>query len=361
MTSRSLSDNKPVGVIGAGNFGSAIANLLARHRKVLLYARDKTVIGEIEETGKHRGHMMHKNVIPTNDLKQVATQCEVLFPIVPSSHFREMMKKLSPYLHPYHILIHGTKGFDITLPDGQTLDMVTRLDRSKVKTMSEVIREESVAVRVGCLAGPNLARELAEGHPAATVIASHFDEVISTGKKLLRNDSFQVYGNKDLVGVELAGVLKNIIAIASGALSGMGYGENAKGLLISRGVVELIYLGRALGGNMEAFLGLAGIGDLVTTCNSSLSRNFQIGYKLAQGKTLTEILESTDEVAEGIGTVQIVKKCADYYKVKAPITSTLYKVLFDNLTVEEALQYLMRYPLDVDIDFLNTQSAPAIT
>lgn len=352
MTSRSLSDNKPVGVIGAGNFGSAIANLLARHRKVLLYGRDESVIRKIEEKREHRGHKMHKNVIPTNDLVQVATQCDILFPIVPSSHFRSMMRKLSPHLHPYHILIHGTKGFDLTLPKGYTIEEVTKLDRSQVKTMSEVIREESVVVRVGCLAGPNLAKELAARHPAATVIASHFDEVISAGKKLLRNDHFQVYGNKDLVGVELAGVLKNIIAIASGALSGMGYGENAKGLLISRGVVELIYLGRALGGNTEAFLGLAGIGDLVTTCNSSLSRNFQVGYQLAQGKTLHEILVSTDEIAEGIGTVQIVKKCADYYKVKAPITTMLYKVLFDNLTVEEALQYLMRYPLDVDIDFL---------
>ncbi len=114
----------------------------------------------------------------------------------------------------------------------------------------------------------------------------------------------------------------------------------------------MIYLGRALGGNTEAFLGLAGIGDLVTTCNSSLSRNFQVGYKLAKGITLNEIMKGTDEIAEGINTVRIAKKCADYYKAKAPITSMLYKVLFENLTVAEALQYLMRYPLDVDIDFL---------
>jgi glycerol-3-phosphate dehydrogenase (NAD(P)+) len=352
MNSRSLSDHKPVGVIGAGNFGSAVANLLAQQRKVLFYARDEKVIRRIRETGENRGHKIDPNVIPTNDLPSIARECDVIFPIVPSSHFRAMMKKLSPHLHPYHLLIHGTKGLDITLPKSQTIESVTKLGRSQVKTMSEVIREESVVVRVGCLAGPNLAKELASQHPAATVIASHFDEVISTGKRLLRNDNFQVYGNNDLVGVELAGVLKNIIAIASGALSGMGYGENAKGLLISRGVIEMIYLGRALGGNTKAFLGLAGIGDLVTTCNSSLSRNFQVGFKLAQGTTLREIQESTDEIAEGINTVQIAKKCADYYKVRAPITSMLYKVLFENYTVTEALQYLMRYPLDVDIDFL---------
>jgi glycerol-3-phosphate dehydrogenase (NAD(P)+) len=352
MTSKSLSDDRPVGVIGAGNFGSVVANLLARHKKVLLYARDEKVVQRILDKRENRGHKMNKQVQPTNDLAYLAKECEVIFPIVPSAHFRSMMKKLSPHLHPYHILIHGTKGLDITIPPNHTLETVPKLNRSQVKTISEVIREESVVVRVGCLAGPNLSRELADRHPAATVIASHFDEVINLGKRILKNDRFQVYGNKDLVGVELAGVLKNIIAIAAGALSGMGYGENAKGLLVSRGMVEMIYLGRALGGNTTAFLGVAGIGDLVTTCNSSLSRNFQVGHQLAQGKTLQEILANTDEIAEGINTVCIAKKCADYYKVRAPITNTLYKVLFEDLTVKDALDYLMRYPLNVDIDFL---------
>lgn len=352
MSSRSSSENKPVGVIGAGNFGTAIANLLARQSHVLLYARDERVIEHIKASHENRGHVMHRNVVPTNDLVKITTSCDVIFPIIPAAHFREMMTKVAPYLRPYHILIHGTKGLDLKLPNAQTIDSIKSISRDHVKTMSEVIREESVVVRVGCLAGPNLSKELAEGHPAATVIASHFEEVISTGKKLLRNDNFQVYGNPDLVGVELAGVLKNVIAIAAGALSGMGFGENAKGLLVSRGVIEMIYLGRAMGGNTEAFLGLAGIGDLVTTCNSALSRNFQVGYQLATGKGLKQIIESTDEIAEGINTIQIAKKCADHYKVRAPITNMLYKVLFENLTVQEALQYLMRYPLDVDIDFL---------
>lgn len=352
MTSRSSSDDKPVGVIGAGNFGSAVANLLAPQRKVLLYARDENVVNRINSHRENRGHSMHPNVTAINDLERVARECDVLFPIVPSAHFRSMMRRLSPYLHPYHILIHGTKGFDIQLPPGETIDSVSSLDRTHVKTMSEVIMEESVVVRVGCLAGPNLSKELAAGQPAATVIASHFNEVIVIGKKLLRNESFQVYGNNDLVGVELAGVLKNIIAIAAGALSGMGYGENGKGLLISRGMVEMIYLGRALGGNTKAFLGVAGVGDLVTTCNSNLSRNFTVGYRLAKGETLQQILATTDEVAEGIHTVKIAKKCADYYHVKAPITAMLFKVLFEDLTMQQALQFLMRYPLNVDIDFL---------
>ncbi len=348
MTLRSSSD-KPIGVIGAGNFGTVIANILARNRKVLLYARDENTVNKILDKRENRGHKMHKNVLPTSDLEYLANQCDVIFPIVPSAHFRDMMKKLSPYLHPYHILIHGTKGFDIKLPKGETLETVKTLSRNQVKTMSEVIREESVVVRVGCLAGPNLAKELSQRQPGATVVASHFQEVIQTGKRLLRNDRFQVYENHDLLGVEIAGVLKNIIAIAAGALSGLGYGENAKGLLISRGAVEMVYLGRVLGGDTKTFLGVAGIGDLVTTCNSPMSRNYTVGYRLAKGEKLKDILRDMEEVAEGVNTIQIAKKISDHYKVRPLITDTLYKVLFKGMTVQEALDYLMRHPLNVDV------------
>jgi len=354
MNLRNSSD-KPIGVIGAGNFGSTIANILAQHSKVLLFSRNESVVKSISEHHESKGHQIHLNVSATDDLGLIASQCDVIFPIVPSSNFRAMMRDLSPYLHPYHILIHGTKGFDVTLPKGQSIQSVEKLNRSQVKTMSEVIREESVVVRIGCLAGPNLSKELAQQQPAATVIASPFNEVIQTGKRLLRNDRFQVYENHDLIGVELAGVLKNIIAIASGALSGLGYGENAKGLLISRGAVEMVYLGKALGGNTSAFLGLAGIGDLVATCNSPTSRNFTVGNRLAKGETLTSILANMEEVAEGVNTVRIVKKCADFYKVRALITENIYNVLFEDMTVQKALDYLMRYPMNIDIDFLDSK------
>src|SRR5277367_3635110 len=155
MTSKSLSE-KPVGVVGAGNFGTVIANILARNRKVLLYGRDEKMIKRILDKRQNRGYTIHKNVMPTNDMGYLASQCEVIFPMVPSEHFRGMMKKLSPHLHPYHILIHGTKGFDIKLPKKETIETVKFLNRSQVKTMSEVIQEESVVLRVGCLAGPNL-------------------------------------------------------------------------------------------------------------------------------------------------------------------------------------------------------------
>ena len=351
MNSKKLSDRR-VGVIGAGNFGTAIANLLAENCYVLQYVRDKQAIQGITETKQHRGQAMNPNITPTLSLEEVARECDVIFPIVPSAHFRAMMKDLAPFLKPYHILIHGTKGFDLNLPKGKTIESVPKLNRDVVRTMSEVIKEESVVVRVGCLAGPNLSKELAQRQPGATVVASPFNEVIQIGKKLLRNDRFNVYENPDLVGIELAGVLKNIIAIASGALSGLGYGENAKGLLVSRGAVEMVYLGRALGGNVKAFLGVAGIGDLVTTCNSPMSRNFTVGYRLAKGEKLNDILQDMEEVAEGVNTIKIAKKCADFYNIRALITQTLYRVLFEDLTVQEALQYLMRYPLNVDIDFI---------
>jgi glycerol-3-phosphate dehydrogenase (NAD(P)+) len=351
MISNSLSD-KPVGVIGSGNFGTVIANMLAQNRKVLLFARSNVEVDKINFERISRGYQVHPNIEAINSYERLAKECEIIFPMVPSGNFREMMRNLAPFLMPYHMLIHGTKGFDIQLPPGETIESVPLLNRSQVKTMSEVIREESVVVRIGCLAGPNLSKELALRQPAATVIASPFQEVIQTGKRLLKSDRFQVYENNDIVGVEIAGVLKNIIAIASGALNGLGFGDNAKGLLISRGAVEMVYLGRALGGDTKAFLGLAGIGDLVTTCNSPMSRNFTVGFRLAKGEKLSDIIKDMSEVAEGINTVRIAKKCADYYKVRALITDRLYKVLFEGLTVEDALDFLMRNPLNVDIDFI---------
>ena len=344
--------NKPVGVVGAGSFGVAIANILAENAEVIIYVRKQESADEILNKGTSNGRTIDPKIVPTTNIKHLADTCDVIFPIVPSNNFRDMMKTIGPYLYPYHILIHGTKGLDLAIPKDELNNPKSIMDRSCVHTMSEVISEESVVVRVGCLAGPNLSKELADKQPAATVVASQFDEVIQTGQKLLRTDRFQVYGSHDLIGVELAGVLKNIIAIASGAITGMGLGENARALLVSRGMVEMIYIGRALGGNVQAFIGLAGVGDLVATCSSPLSRNYTVGYRLAKGETLNQIMSSMEEVAEGINTIRIVKKLAEAYKMRAPITESLYRVLFEGLTVEEALNFLMKYPFNVDVDFL---------
>lgn len=343
---------KAIGVIGAGSFGLAMANMLAEKNDVLLYARRLESVAHIEAHDSYKGKSLHSRIRATNNMEELTERCNVIFPIVPAANFRSMMRELAPFLHPYHILIHGTKGLDICMPKGASLEVNSKIDRSCIRTMSEVIREESVVVRIGCLAGPNLATELMQKQPAATVVASHFKEVIQEGTRLLRTDRFQVYGSSDLVGVELCGVLKNIIAIASGAISGLGLGSNAQALLISRGMVEMIYLGRALGGDVHAFIGLAGVGDLVATSTSKLSRNFTVGYRLAQGETLGQIMETMEETAEGVHTVKIMKVLAENMKVRAPITQSLYKVLFEDMKVEVALQYLMKYPFNIDVDFL---------
>lgn len=335
-----------MGVLGAGSFGTVIANILAENSPVLLYGRRPEVVDEMRSQRRRGSYELHEQVIPTNDLQQLAEECQVIFPIVSSSGFRQSIVDISPFLRPYHMLIHGTKGLDLK----QQADEL--LSRENVRTMSEVICEESVVVRVGCLAGPNLARELGEGQPAATVVASRFDEVIRIGQQLLRTPRFQVYGNNDLIGIELSGVLKNVIAIASGILSGLGMGENARAMLISRGMVEMVYLGKALGGNVEAFIGLAGVGDLVATCFSKHSRNFTVGYRLARGETLQQVMQHMEELAEGVNTTRIVKQLADYYQVAAPITRMLYRVLFEDMTAEKALESLMKVPFTEDVSFM---------
>ena len=351
MASKRASYEMPVGVIGSGSFGTVMGNLLAMHNDVILFARREEVAAQMRNERKHLGYSLNARIMPTSNLALLAQQCDVIFPFVPSNNFREMIRDLSPYLHPYHILIHGTKGLD--MPDATLLDNPkATITREHIRTMSEVIAEESVAVRIGCLAGPNLAKELGDQQPAATVVASRFNEVIQIGQKLLKNNRFQVYGSTDLIGIELCGVLKNIIAIASGALSGLGMGENARALLISRGLVEMIYLGKALGGNTKAFIGLAGVGDVVATSSSVHSRNFTVGYRLARGESLESIVEDMEEVAEGINTIKIVKRLADHYKVVAPITKALYRVLFEDLPVEKALHNLMKFPFVEDVDFL---------
>jgi len=300
--------DKSVGVIGAGSFGAVVANILSEKSDVILYARNPDKVEKIQKEGLFDKQKISPRITVTGDIEYISKKCDILFPVVPSASFRDLMRELAPLLHPYHILIHGTKGLDLSLPNGKLIDQCESLSRDQVKTMSEVIQEESDVVRIGCLAGPNLAGELALGQPAATVVASQYQEVIETGQKLLKNDRFQVYGNTDLIGIELCGVLKNIIAIAAGALSGLGLGENARALLISRGMVEMIHLGKALGGNVEAFVGLAGIGDLIATCSTPLSRNFTVGQRLAKGESLPKIMDTMEELAEGVNTTKIARR-----------------------------------------------------
>lgn len=344
--------NKTVGVIGAGSFGTAISNLLAYNTDVLLYSRNPQIVETINSTRRHLDVDLSARISCTNDLAEVAQDCELLFPVVPSIHFRKMMHQLGPHLRPYHLLIHGTKGFDLTGVDEQNPDFKD-IRRSNVHTMSEVILQESAVVRVGCLSGPNLAQEIMDGQPTATVIASKFSEVIKAGKAVLSSKHFHVFGNHDLLGAELAGALKNTIALGSGILKGRGLGKNIQAMLITRGLMEMIYFGNALEASSSAFLGTAGIGDLVATATSQKSRNYSFGYRLGQGETMEAITASVPELAEGLRTLQITRHLAKCYKLRVPITEMIYRIIFEGFEIDRALDYLMTYPYDVDVDFLN--------
>ncbi len=350
--SKNIYDIPTVGVIGSGSFGTAVANLIAKNHEVLLYTRREEVKDEILRTRKNARQTVAPNVTPTTDMEMLAARCPLIFPTVPSASFREMIRQLSPYLKSHHILIHATKGLDANPHPESEQWKEAVYTRENVKTMSEVILEETVVLRVGAMAGPNLAMELAAGKPAATVIASEYDEVIRIGRSVLHNPLFQVYGNHDIIGVEFSGVLKNTIAIASGAATGLDLGENARALLITKGLSEMIRLGTVLGSDTRAFFGLAGMGDLVATCNSRLSRNFTVGFRLAKGESLAEILANSSEVAEGINTVKIAKKLGEYYHVRLPIIETLYDVLFNGIHPREGLVRLMQFPYSRDVDFL---------
>lgn len=347
-----MENQKPVGVLGAGSFGAVIAGLLSHNREVYLYTRRQAVVDKILSKGEIRGVKMSSRVKPTTDIGLLASSCELIFPVVRSANFREMMQNLSPHLQPNHILIHGTKGFDVSNIKEERILSDTKVAREEIRTMSEVIAEESVVKRIGCFSGPNLAKEIAKGEIAGAVLASAFDEVIEQGRLALESPVFKIYASNDTTGVELTGALKNIMALASGALSGLGYGENAKAMLIARGLAELAQIGKMLGGQPQAFLGIAGVGDLVATCSSPSSRNFSVGYRIAKGETLKEILDSMNDVVEGIDTVKVVHSLINNYSFRAPITQTLFKILFRDMPIQEGVNYLMNYPALRDVDFI---------
>jgi glycerol-3-phosphate dehydrogenase (NAD(P)+) len=359
MGSRGTSDKKPVGVVGAGSFGSAIANILAENQDVILYTRHPHVAESIRASRDNRGRTMAPNVQAVTDFKEVAERCTLIFPIMPSAAFRDMARGLGQHLTPEHILVHGTKGFDVRLPEGHSLSHDYKLLPKRVYTMSEIILEETIVRRVGCLAGPNLASEMLAGQPAATVVASRFDEVVRMAQRALGTPRFQVYGSKDITGIEIAGVVKNVIAIASGMVSGLGLGENARALLISRGLLEMAHLGKMLGGDLSAFFGLAGVGDLVATCASPKSRNYTVGYRVAKGESLEEVTRDYDELAEGVNTTRVMMGLANHLGTRAPLTETVHRILFDGLSAAEGMDEFMATPFQVDLDMSRLGSGRA--
>lgn len=339
-----------VGIIGGGKFGLALVKLLSENADVMLYSRRDDLTDEINETQKIRDTKLKNRIYATSDLSEVCERTQLIMPVISSQYFRTVMQEMSAHLTPKHILIHGTKGFDLlnAKSSGKSYQDFKLED---VKTMSDIILDETNVKRVGSLCGPNLAEEILNGLPAATVIASEFDEVIREGREVLAGKSFFVFGSYDLKGAEVAGALKNVVALASGILGGRSLGKNAEAILIVRGLREMIHLGEKMGATSKAFFGTAGIGDLIATCTSEKSRNYRCGMRIAQGESLEQILSSSSEVVEGIRSLEIAYNIAKKYKIHAPIIKTVYDIIHNKKDIDKTILGLMKYPLASDVDY----------
>jgi glycerol-3-phosphate dehydrogenase (NAD(P)+) len=340
-----------VGVLGSGSFGVTIATLLAHNTDVIIYTRRESVVEDINVRHHHYGVDLPECVSASSSLQEIGEKCQVIFPVIPSSGFRSVIRAISPYLKPSHILIHCTKGLDLSAIAEEDYENAV-FTKQDVFTMSEVIRQESTVIRVGCMSGPNLAKEILAGQPAATVIASEFQEVIRKGQKILTSENFFAFGSYDMKGAELAGAYKNIIAVASGILGGLNLGKNIQALLITRGLREMIQFGMAMGTTSAAYLGTAGIGDLIATATSENSRNYTFGKRLAGGEGMKEILKTSDEVVEGVRTLKIIYHLSRREHLRSPILNMLYRVIYEEYDLNAAIKFLMSYTYAPDVDWI---------
>lgn len=321
-----------VGVIGSGAWGTTLARLLANKGiETTLWEhhpeRARMLQEQRENTMFLPGLRFPETLQVTSHIEQVTRDKEMLLLVTPSQRLRENLRLLAPTLGTETLLVTASKGIEV----------------GTLKRMTEIICEEIPGAhkRTAALSGPNLSREVAEEKPTAAVVAAYIPAVAVRVRSLLTTTHFRVYNSDDVVGVELGGALKNIIAIGAGFNDGMGFGENAKAAFITRGLAEISRLGVAAGANPLTFAGLAGIGDLIATCASPLSRNQQLGRRLAAGEKLDEILASTCSVAEGVSTTRAALKFAERYHVEMPITRQLSLILFEGLDPRKAVPELM--------------------
>lgn len=334
MTAKDFWSSSRVAVIGAGSFGTILADLVARNcRELRLWTRREDQAREINATRLNRGYIpeleLRPNVTAFSDPERIFEGgVQAVIWSLPSSAARELARVFAPYFGGNEILLHSTKG----------------VEEMSLRRVSEVLREEIPCPRIGVISGPNLAHELSRGEPAATVVASAFTEVQEAGQALLASDRFRVYLDSDVVGVEWAGTLKNILAIASGALDAMKLGWNARALLITRGLAEMVRFGVAMGARESTFLTLAGVGDLLATCSSPLSRNYRVGMRLALGERLEDILSDLGTTAEGVRTTLIVHQYAQDHDIKMPITEAVYRLLHDKEPIQGIIHQLMTRP-----------------
>jgi len=322
-----------VAVLGAGSFGTSLANVLAdKGYGVSLHARRKELVQEINErhTSSHYlpGVTLLPNIRATDDLEQAVSGASHILIVTPSSAFRETVRKLSPHLQPGTLVAHATKGFD--------LDTKQR--------MTEVMEDELAnhdPTLFAVISGPSHAEEVSRKIPTTLVAASRRRTTAESFQDLLMTPYFRVYTNPDVVGTELGGALKNIIALGAGISDGLGFGDNAKAALMTRGLTEISRLGVVLGAAQLTFGGLAGVGDLIVTCTSKHSRNWRAGHALGQGKSLDEVLEQMGMVVEGVRATKAAHEIAQARGVDMPITAVLYQVLFEGKPGKEAVLELM--------------------
>ncbi|MFQ6058590.1 MAG: NAD(P)H-dependent glycerol-3-phosphate dehydrogenase [Anaerolineae bacterium] len=320
-------------VIGTGQWGTMLAVMLARRGlPVTLWARTAAEAEELRAGRENRlrlpGVIFPDDLAVSSSLEESLAGCWLLLLVVPAQRMRENVQRLRPYVHKGTAIISAAKG----------LEMETALRMTQV--IKEELPEEHHA-RIGVLSGPNLAREIAAGLPASTVIAARDPSVAQFVQGLLMSPKFRVYTHDDVIGVELAGALKNIIALGAGAADEFGYGDNAKAAFMTRGLAEMARLGVAAGANPMTFAGLAGLGDLICTCASRHSRNHYVGEELAKGRSWNDIEASMKMVAEGVYTTVAARKLAQKYGVEMPITEAIYQVIFEGKNPRQAVMEMM--------------------
>ena len=321
-----------IAVIGAGAWGTAIANILADNGgEVYLWVRTKRLADILkhgyENTDYLQGIKLNKNLHFYTDIPETVNNASVIFFAVPSQYLRETARKFSPYIRKGSIVVNLAKG----------------IERISCKRMSEILNEELNGNIIAVLSGPNHSIEIAKKKPSATVIACNYTECLAYIKGILSTSYFKVYSHQDIVGVEICGAVKNIPAIATGIISELNYGDNAIAGLITLGLSEMNTLGRHFGSKRSTVYGLAGVGDLVVTCTGRHSRNQFVGRALAQGKILGEITELLHGmVAEGVETTMAIYELSQKHNLKMPLTSEIYNILYNKKDINTAIKDLLK-------------------
>lgn len=321
-----------IAVLGAGSWGTALAALLAGNgQKTLLWARDAIQAAEMASTRRNPRYLSEvsfpERLQVFSDISHVVRDAEDVLVVVPTHGFRPVLREISPFLSDEARIAWACKGLE---PDTG-------------KLMHEVVREVlGTQWQMAVISGPTFAREVALGLPTAVTIASTTPEFAATLAARLGNTYFRAYTSDDVIGVEVGGAVKNVLAIAAGIADGLGFGANTRAALVTRGLAEMMRLGVVLGGERETFMGLAGLGDLVLTCTDDQSRNRRVGLALARGQTLAEACASVQQVAEGVKAAREVQRLARQHGVEMPITEQVCRVLYDGLAPRAAVQALLQ-------------------